>query len=86
MHDLTYHYGFTEAAGNFQLENFGKGGKGKDPIIAYAQDTTGEDDAYFETSPDGELVYLSVFLFKNGTRDGALSTDVIVTLPFTTSS
>ncbi|KAJ1332229.1 hypothetical protein BSLG_010821 [Batrachochytrium salamandrivorans] len=28
MHDITYQYGFTEKAGNFQKDNFGKGGKG----------------------------------------------------------
>ncbi|KAH6583176.1 hypothetical protein BASA61_008118 [Batrachochytrium salamandrivorans] len=27
MHDITYQYGFTESAGNFQKDNFGKGGK-----------------------------------------------------------
>ncbi|KAH9249247.1 hypothetical protein BASA81_013035 [Batrachochytrium salamandrivorans] len=28
MHDISYQYGFTEQAGNFQTDNFGKGGKG----------------------------------------------------------
>ena len=25
MHDITYQYGFNEAAGNFQNDNYGKG-------------------------------------------------------------
>ena len=35
-HDLHYAYGFDEAAGNFQLYNFGRGGLGGDPVYAYA--------------------------------------------------
>lgn len=30
MHDLTYHYGFDEVAGNYQQTNFGRGGKEND--------------------------------------------------------
>ncbi|KAJ1336275.1 hypothetical protein BSLG_010766 [Batrachochytrium salamandrivorans] len=32
MHDISYQYGFTEKAGNFQKDNFGKGGKGNDAV------------------------------------------------------
>jgi len=35
-HDLFYTAGFDEAAGNFQQDNFGKGGTGGDPVYAYA--------------------------------------------------
>ena len=38
MHDQLYDLGFTEAAGNFQTTNFGRGGLGNDPVEAYAQD------------------------------------------------
>ncbi|KAH6572707.1 hypothetical protein BASA62_003246 [Batrachochytrium salamandrivorans] len=33
MHDITYQYGFTEKAGNFQKDNFGKGGRGNDAVV-----------------------------------------------------
>ncbi len=33
MHDISYQYGFTEAAGNFQRNNLGKGGLGLDRVI-----------------------------------------------------
>ncbi|KAH6562136.1 hypothetical protein BASA62_009374 [Batrachochytrium salamandrivorans] len=33
MHDITYQYGFTEKAGNFQKDNFGKGGQGNDAVV-----------------------------------------------------
>ncbi len=35
-HDLFYELGFEEAAGNFQQDNFGKGGAGGDPMLAYS--------------------------------------------------
>src|SRR5258707_11632694 len=34
-HDLHYLSGFDEAAGNFQQDNFGRGGAGGDPMYAY---------------------------------------------------
>ena len=41
LHDLFYEYGFDEKAGNFQMDNFGRGGSGGDPVIAHAQDGSG---------------------------------------------
>lgn len=38
VHDTLYDLGFTEAAGNYQQDNFGRGGVGNDTIIAEAQD------------------------------------------------
>ncbi|KAJ1982710.1 hypothetical protein H4R34_001618 [Dimargaris verticillata] len=40
-HDIFYQYGFDEKAGNFQQNNFGKGGEDGDPVIAYAQSGEG---------------------------------------------
>ena len=34
MHDVIYVYGFNEAARNFQLNNYGKGGLGNDYVRA----------------------------------------------------
>jgi extracellular elastinolytic metalloproteinase len=56
MHDLSYHYGFTEAAGNFQLSNFGRGGKDKDPVLILNQFDHGFNNAAFQTPPDGKLL------------------------------
>ena len=52
-HDILYHYGFDEAAGNFQENNYGNGGLGGDPVQADAQDGSGTDNANFATPPDG---------------------------------
>ncbi|MBV6429423.1 MAG: hypothetical protein KIPDCIKN_03981 [Haliscomenobacter sp.] len=54
MHDLAYHYGFTEAAGNFQVNNYQKGGKEQDAVLAQAQDGGGVNNANFLTLPDGD--------------------------------
>lgn len=37
IHDIFYQYGFDEKAGNFQRNNFGRGGRDQDPVLAFAQ-------------------------------------------------
>ncbi|MBX2934905.1 MAG: M36 family metallopeptidase, partial [Ferruginibacter sp.] len=41
IHDIFYGYGFTEAGGNFQDDNMGRGGVGNDHVNAEAQDGSG---------------------------------------------
>ena len=57
MHDMSYQYGFDEAAGNFQTNNLNRGGKDGDFVFADAQDGDGEgnniDNANMATPPDG---------------------------------
>lgn len=78
MHDLSYKYGFTEAAGNFQTNNFGKGGEANDAAIVVHQSSEGTDNAYMEVPPDGQAGRLVMFLFDmtNPTRDGSLESDI----------
>src|SRR5262249_46684352 len=47
LHDVHYKYGFDEAAGNFQVNDYGRGGIGGDPVQADAQDGSGTDNANF---------------------------------------
>ncbi|KAJ1933837.1 hypothetical protein FBU59_005898, partial [Linderina macrospora] len=54
MHDLSYLYGFNEAAGNFQDINYSGSGVGGDYVVAFAQDGSGTDNANFATPPDGQ--------------------------------
>ena len=56
-HDFYYDLGFDEAAGNFQVENFYRGGIGGDPVYADAQDGSGTNNASFMTLADGTKVY-----------------------------
>jgi len=52
VHDVFYQYGFNEAAGNFQVNNYGRGGAGNDYVQAEAQDGSGTNNANFGTPPD----------------------------------
>jgi len=79
-HDRTYMLGFTEAAGNFQTSNFGKGGAQNDPVNVDAQDGSGTNNANFATPPDGSRPRMQMFLFSlNGgaTEDGDFDPSVI---------
>jgi hypothetical protein len=62
-HDILYRYGFTEAAGNFQANNFGKGGFGSDPVNAEVQDGSGTDNANFATPSDGSRPRMQMYLW-----------------------
>ena len=77
-HDFLYHLGFTEAAGNFQKSNFGRGGAENDYLFADAQDGSGVDNANFGTPPDGSNPRMQMFLFSAPTRDGDFDADVIM--------
>jgi len=81
-HDRTYALGFTEAAGNFQTSNFGKGGAQNDEVQVDAQDGSGTNNANFATPPDGQKPRMQMFLFSivSGTalrQDGDFDPGVI---------
>ena len=79
-HDVFYAYGFTEAAGNFQVNNYGNGGLGNDYVRAEAQDGSGTNNANFSTPPDGQLPRMQMYVGTNPTPDvdGDLDNHVIV--------
>jgi uncharacterized repeat protein (TIGR01451 family) len=79
-HDQLYNLGFDEAAGNYQANNFGKGGSGSDPVLAEAQDGSGTNNANFSTPPDGSSGRMQMFLFNNPNpdRDGSLDAEIVV--------
>ena len=64
IHDVTYQYGFTEAAGNFQQDNLGRGGLGADYVRAEAQDASGYNNANFATPADGSRPRMQMYLFS----------------------
>ena len=64
IHDVLVGYGFTEPAGNFQVNNYTNQGKGKDPVQAEAQDGSGTDNANFATPPDGKQPRMQMFVWK----------------------
>jgi hypothetical protein len=79
-HDFHYQYGFDEASGNFQVNNYGHGGLGGDPVLAEAQDGSGVDNANFATPPDGQSGRMQMFVFDltNPKRDGDLDPEIMV--------
>ena len=63
VHDLSFHYGFTEAAGNFQLTNYTGDGLGNDLLKAEAQDGSGTNNANMLTLQDGVPPRMQMFIF-----------------------
>ena len=90
VHDFFYDLGFDEAAGNFQVDNFGRGGAGGDPVFALAR-ADGRNNAYYSHAVDGTSPTIAFFLWDgtgcwsqdvdgDGTVDidGTHDTDVII--------
>ena len=80
IHDVWYLYGFDEASGSFQLNNYNKGGLGGDPVLAEAQDArigdptatpprpASRNNANFATPIDGRAPRMQMYLW-NGIPD-----------------
>jgi extracellular elastinolytic metalloproteinase len=66
MHDISYQYGFDEAAGNFQASNQGRGGLESDYVNAFALDGAGINNANFATPPDGESPRMRMYQWAYG--------------------
>ncbi|WP_294231469.1 M36 family metallopeptidase [Prosthecobacter sp.] len=80
MHDRMYELGFTEAAGNFQTDNFGRGGVGNDPVNSEAQDGSGTNNANFSTPVDGGRGRMQMYNWTSPTpdRDGSFEAEVVL--------
>ncbi|SIR35272.1 T9SS-dependent M36 family metallopeptidase [Pontibacter lucknowensis] len=68
VHDVWYQYGFDEASGNFQLNNYGRGGSQGDPVLAEAQDNrngTSRNNANFATNVDGIAPRMQMYLWSS---------------------
>ncbi len=68
IHDIAYRFGFDEPAGNFQLNNYGHGGEGNDPVMAQALDGSGQDNSEFVLTPDGDPGIMQ--MYRWGQRGG----------------
>jgi len=64
-HDFFYDLGFDEAAGNFQVDNFNRGGKGGDPIKGNAR-ANGRNNANYVNAADGTSPRINMFLWDTG--------------------
>ena len=71
MHDVWYQYGFDEANGNFQDNNYGRGGFNQDYVLGDAQDGSFSspmklNNANFSTPVDGTRGRMQMFLWNRG--------------------
>jgi extracellular elastinolytic metalloproteinase len=80
IHDLFYQYGFDEPSGNFQDNNFNRGGLGNDAVQANAQDGAGYNNANFATPPDGSRPRMRMYVWNRSSpmRDGDLDNGIII--------
>ncbi|PAP74948.1 hypothetical protein BSZ37_00010, partial [Rubrivirga marina] len=83
IHDVLYHYGFDEASGNFQANNYGNGGLGNDYVRAEAQDGANvgkSNNANFGTPSDGSPPRMQMFEWTTATPrlDGDLDAGIII--------
>ncbi len=80
IHDIAYQYGFDEASGNFQENNYGNGGSGSDSVNAEVQDGGSTCNANFFTLPDGTNARMQMYVCDIATPgyDGDYDNLVIV--------
>ena len=80
-HDYFYDLGFNELSGNFQADNFGRGGEENDAVRASSQ--ADFSNAFFATLPDGIPGIMAMGIFEGATDqntddlDSSYSTQVI---------
>jgi extracellular elastinolytic metalloproteinase len=65
IHDVMHGYGFDEAAGNFQVNTYGRGGLGGDDVRAEAQDGSGRNKANFGTLVDGQRPRMQMYEWRS---------------------
>jgi len=80
IHDIFYEYGFDEISGNFQENNWNRGGLQNDAVIANCQDGSGTNNANFFTPPDGQKPRMRMYIWTLSTpsRDGDLEDGIII--------
>src|SRR5687767_771899 len=79
-HDELYRLGFTEPARNFQHDNFGRGGLANDRVRAEGQDSSGTNNANFQTNADGTRGRMQMYVWTGPTPDydGTADAEVII--------
>ncbi len=71
MHDIWYRYGFDEASGNFQQNNYGNGGQGNDYVRAEALDGSGTNNANFATPTEGNRPRMQMYIWPYSSNSGS---------------
>ncbi len=82
MHDFWYDSGFDERSGNAQANNYGRGGKDGDPLLAEAQDGADvgqSNNANMSTFSDGKSPRMQMYVW-DGVQNTSISS--VPALPF----
>jgi len=80
LHDYMYSLGFTEATFNFQQDNFGRGGAGRDGVVAQVQDGSGTDNANMSPTTEGAKPRMQMYVFTETVfrrTDGSFDFDIV---------
>lgn len=77
MHDFFYLLGFDEASGNFQGDNFGRGGRAGDPVDACSHSGPVFGTANMRTPADGRSPIMNMGLVASTNRHTAFDSSVV---------
>ena len=66
LHDWSHRLGFNEAAGNFQMNNYGRGGLEEDPVEAQTLDGGNTGNANFSAPRDGIRGRMQMYRWLGG--------------------
>ena len=77
MHDFFYLLGFDEASGNFQRDNFGRGGRASDPVDARSHPGPVFGTANMATPADGRSPIMNMGLVASTNRHTAFDSTVV---------
>ena len=80
VHDWAYYYGLDEEAGNFQTNNFGRGGNDNDEVQANGLDGEDVGNANFSLTRDGSKAFLQMYKWGGGAGNSFLRIDEPATL------
>jgi extracellular elastinolytic metalloproteinase len=75
-HDLFHLYGFDEPSGNFQVNNYGRGGVGGDDVMCEGMDGSGHNNANFSTpAQDGGRPRMQTYIELGSGLPSAITVD-----------
>ncbi|KAH9263723.1 hypothetical protein BASA83_012872 [Batrachochytrium salamandrivorans] len=79
FHDIMYQYGFNEQDGNFQYDNFGRGGKDRDDIEVYIHYNGFTSNADCFTLFDGQhgIILMGIYTTTRPNRDSVLDSSIL---------
>jgi large repetitive protein len=73
LHDLFYDRGFDEASGTAQVDNYGRGGREGDPILAQSHDFGGTNNANMSTPADGASPRMQMYIWTRGATNATIT-------------